>query len=274
MPPPPGASPQALLKREGSGRRCLNPPHSAPGAQQRARPADAREPSSSVRRPLWREYSAKGSFKEAREAPAVGQERSASLEAAPVAPPYVVGQRSASMDNAPMAEGSFDDEDLANNIKELQIILSGLAKGMSSVSYIGLLMFLLFYVFGIVALMFFRCEPPPFRGVRQPTGTDITRLPQTKRPRALPGPARDDGHALPLRHNGRLDRCDVRLDVRMPHVPLRQRRGPAQVREFGRLWPVRRDMYVPTTCCFKMALGSRFFVPLQSGSCSSCCRHW
>jgi len=163
---------------------------------------------------------------------------------------------------------------LFNNIKELQIILSGLAKGMSSVSYIGLLMFLLFYVFGIVALMFFRCEPPPFRGVRQPTGTDITRLPQTKRPRALPGPARDDGHALPLRHNGRLDRCDVRLDVRMPHVPLRQRRGPAQVREFGRLWPVRRDMYVPTTCCFKMALGSRCFVHLQSGSCSSCCRRW
>jgi len=48
---------------------------------------------------------------------------------------------------------------LFNNIKELQIILSGLAKGMSSVSYIGLLMFLLFYVFGIVALMFFRCVP-------------------------------------------------------------------------------------------------------------------
>jgi len=49
---------------------------------------------------------------------------------------------------------------LFNNIKELQIILSGLAKGMSSVSYIGLLLFLLFYVFGIVALMFFRPNDP------------------------------------------------------------------------------------------------------------------
>jgi hypothetical protein len=48
---------------------------------------------------------------------------------------------------------------LFNNIKELQIILSGLGQGMSSVSYIGLLLFLLFYVFGIVALMFFRCAP-------------------------------------------------------------------------------------------------------------------
>jgi voltage-gated sodium channel len=50
---------------------------------------------------------------------------------------------------------------LFNNIPELQIILSGLAKGMSSVSYIGLLMFLLFYVFGIISVQFFRCDPHP-----------------------------------------------------------------------------------------------------------------
>jgi len=38
--------------------------------------------------------------------------------------------------------------------------LMGLAKGMSSVSYIGLLMFLLFYVFGIISLLFFRANDP------------------------------------------------------------------------------------------------------------------
>ena len=106
MPPPPGASPQALMKREGSGRRCLNSPHSAPGAQQRARASDGIEPSGSVRRPLWREYSAKGAIKEAREAPAA----TTSQETAPIAPPHVVGQRSDSMDSALMVESLFDED--------------------------------------------------------------------------------------------------------------------------------------------------------------------
>lgn len=62
---------------------------------------------------------------------------------------------------------------LFNNIKELQIILSGLAKGMSSVSYIGLLLFLLFYVFGIVALMFFRCAATPLGRVALTSRWDL-----------------------------------------------------------------------------------------------------
>lgn len=45
-------------------------------------------------------------------------------------------------------------------ITELQIILAGLSRGVSSVSYIGLLMLLEMYVFGIVALYYFRKNDP------------------------------------------------------------------------------------------------------------------
>ena len=38
--------------------------------------------------------------------------------------------------------------------------MAGLAKGMSSVVYIGILMLLLFYVFGIIALYYFRTNDP------------------------------------------------------------------------------------------------------------------
>jgi voltage-gated sodium channel len=45
-------------------------------------------------------------------------------------------------------------------IRPLTIIMSGLAQGLSSIGYIALLMTLVFYVFAIVAIMFFRANDP------------------------------------------------------------------------------------------------------------------
>eukprot|EP01043_Picozoa_sp_COSAG02_P039578 COSAG02_NODE_3136_length_7300_cov_4.065269_5_plen_482_part_00 len=45
-------------------------------------------------------------------------------------------------------------------VPQLQIIMSGLAKGMSSIGYIALLQTLLMYVFGIIAIMFYRANDP------------------------------------------------------------------------------------------------------------------
>jgi hypothetical protein len=47
-----------------------------------------------------------------------------------------------------------------HSIQELQVILAGLAQGMGSVFYIALLMFLLFYVFGIMSIILFRGNDP------------------------------------------------------------------------------------------------------------------
>ena len=45
-------------------------------------------------------------------------------------------------------------------VEELTIILNGLMKGMVSVSYIGLLLFLIYYVTGIIGIMLFRSNDP------------------------------------------------------------------------------------------------------------------
>ena len=45
-------------------------------------------------------------------------------------------------------------------VPQLQIIMSGLAQGMGSIVWIALLLGLMFYLFGIVAIMFFRPNDP------------------------------------------------------------------------------------------------------------------
>jgi voltage-gated sodium channel len=45
-------------------------------------------------------------------------------------------------------------------VPQLQIIMSGLAQGMVSIGYIALLLTLLMYVFGIIAIMFYRANDP------------------------------------------------------------------------------------------------------------------
>ena len=49
---------------------------------------------------------------------------------------------------------------LFKSLTQLQIIMSGLFHGMKSIAYIGLLVLLLFYVFGVCAIMFFRPNDP------------------------------------------------------------------------------------------------------------------
>eukprot|EP01045_Picozoa_sp_COSAG04_P020939 COSAG04_NODE_2201_length_4544_cov_29.319685_2_plen_1071_part_01 len=49
---------------------------------------------------------------------------------------------------------------LFKTFPQLQIIMSGLAKGMGSIGYIALLLIFLIYVFGIIAIMFFRANDP------------------------------------------------------------------------------------------------------------------
>ena len=45
-------------------------------------------------------------------------------------------------------------------LPQLSIIMSGLAKGMASIGYIAILLILLMYVFGIIAIMFYRANDP------------------------------------------------------------------------------------------------------------------
>eukprot|EP01047_Picozoa_sp_COSAG01_P027939 COSAG01_NODE_1861_length_9039_cov_6.964094_10_plen_728_part_00 len=60
-------------------------------------------------------------------------------------------------------------------LPQLQIILSGLAQGMSSIGYIALLLILMFYVMGIVAIMFFRVNDPVHFGNLQVTFVTLFR---------------------------------------------------------------------------------------------------
>mgnify|MGYP002017460901 CR=1 FL=1 len=55
---------------------------------------------------------------------------------------------------------------LLRMIEQLQIILKGLARGMSSIGYIAILLFLVFYLFAIVGLMAFKqTDPAHFGGL-------------------------------------------------------------------------------------------------------------
>ena len=49
---------------------------------------------------------------------------------------------------------------LVGKVKQLQVIVTGLAKGLSSVSYIMVLMLLIFYLFAVMGVGSFRANDP------------------------------------------------------------------------------------------------------------------
>ena len=55
---------------------------------------------------------------------------------------------------------------LLKMIEQLQIILRGLARGLTSIGYITMLLFLCFYLFGIIGIMLFKeSDPAHFSGL-------------------------------------------------------------------------------------------------------------
>ena len=66
--------------------------------------------------------------------------------------------------------------------------VNGLLKGMTSVSYIGLLLFLIYYVFGIVGIMLFRTNDPIHFGSIHGVMVTLFRCSTVRPPRLLPRP--------------------------------------------------------------------------------------